>query len=309
MIIFFISLFTICFSLVACEERSSSREFFNGFFQGYNGNNVELNDECFADDFKAQLDLLKSALKHFHFKEAFEIFLALKFNASSNCPVNDFIEIQKKLLEKLINGDLVSSITRNSPKFVKIALTLATSFGQRISFVLGKVSGELVKIVLSNQVQSSLNFLSEESNLDDFNMFFNGFLTGVSTVPFEDNKCYKDISGSLADIEKCGLKIYEAVMNKSPREFSIALGELTASLIKIKGFDSNCHVIQLIKNIGIYSSGYTGLAKLFFNITKNSGEYFNLTKDMYKAIESKSFENAGVTSGKIAGILLSWETN
>jgi len=313
--LFLICLFTISFNIVS-SSGNDAKEFMNGFFQAIKGNDWKLKDECFDDKFKSELSELIENIKNNNFLKSVEIFTQMKLEATANCPVEEIIEIQKLLAAQIKSGEIISSIKNNFNQIFKIVLELLDSQTQRTPYGYGKALGSIALIVLYNKQHNlrSLSFLAEPVKQvkiqdDDWEKFFKGFLSGVSSVPFEQNQCYKDVDGFLDEIKASALKVYSAVLNKSPKEFTDALKELSAVLLKIKAYDNNCNVTQLIKSITVYTTtGYAGLAKLIYNITSNGVTYFELTKEMTKSIKDSNFENAGKVSGKIVKTLMSWET-
>lgn len=318
-ILLLLCLFTISFSIVATSE-SETREFITGFFQAIKGNDWKLNPECLGATSQEQLNQLVSALMAADWQKAFSIFTSMAIEAKSECPYNDVLELKNRLTQEIKEGKLFEDVKSNANQIIRV-LGEAFHSQQRTPFVLGRACGSIASLILYEKQHNSFAFLAlpdsqvfldfDELKLskDDFDKFFRGFLTGVSAVPYEQNKCYQEVAGSLDEIEADAKKLYDAIVNRSTAEFAAALAQLTASLLKIKAYDQNCKVVQLVKSLSVYSASYAGLAKLIYNIATNGGKYFELSKEMVQAVKEKNFEKGGVTSGKIVKILLSWETS
>lgn len=320
-VLILVTLMSLAISCISASQ-SEGKEFITGFFQAVKGGDWKINENCFGQAFEAEIEDLKSSIKTLNLQKALEILSKIAVETQADCPVAEFKELKNLITEKVKSGELLSNIRKNFNQIILIIGELFHSQTQRPAYNYGKALGRIALIVLYNsKSDKALRFLALEKaedanaqknpkmNLDDFEIFYKGILTGVSKVPYEENKCYKEIPLELDQLLNQARKIYDSIREKSPSEFTTAIAELLVSLSKLKSYDENCKVNQLIKSLTTYSASYIGLAKLIYNIASNGKTYFNLTKDMYQAIKDKSYEKAGITTGKIMKTLLSWETN
>jgi len=313
-ILILLCLFTISFSIVATSE-NEPREFITGFFQAIKGNDWKLNPDCFGPASHEKFGDLLYALKSADWTRAYSIFSTLETEAKQNCPFDDLLELKNRLNQEIAEGKLFDDLRSNSSKIISI-LTEIFHLQQRTPYDFGKALGSIASMVLYQKKHNSFAFLALSEEAEVFldvdvklkSGFFKGLLTGVSAVPYEQNKCYQEIDGSLDEIEAAVMKIYNAVVSRDSSNFTAALAQLTVSLLKIKAYDEDCRVTQLIKSLSVYSAGYAGLAKLIYNITTNRTHYYDLSQEMIQAIREMNLEKGGVTCGKIVKILLSWET-
>lgn len=317
-ILLFLTLVVIGLSCISASG-SEGRDFITGFFQTVKGKDWKLNENCFGPAVDADLVDLKAAIQAFEFNKALEILSKIAVESKADCPVEEFLELQNLVVEKAKSGELLKNIQKNFLEIIRLVKENLTNPEQRTPYNFGKTLGSIALLVLYNKQHNraltfladndSLSFLAaDEMNTEQFQIFFHGILTGVSTVPYADNKCYKETDVFLIDIEAASRKVYEAIINKSPSDFYNAAKGLLAALKKIAQYDENCKASDLIKSIGVYALPYIGLGKLIYNVTVNGSTYFGLTKEMYSAISDKSYEKAGITTGKILKTLLSWET-
>jgi len=302
---------------------AESRQFVTGFFQAIKGNDWQLNPECLGPASEQKVDEIFRALMAADWQKAYTQFASLALETQKDCPINDVNDLWTRLAQENTFDQFMKDIKSNANEIFRILAEANSSQASKTPYAIGKAFGSVAVLVLYNRQQNnSLLFLALpfesqvflgikdlKINTADFDIFFKGILTGVSSVSYNENKCYMEVAGSLDEIKAAAFKIYAAVVTMNAGDFAAGLAQLTASLIKIKAYDQNCSITQLIKSITTYSSGYAGLAKLIYNISNNGFKYFDLSKEMIQFIQEKNFEKGGVTSGKIIKILLSWETS
>lgn len=136
-------------------------------------------------------------------------------------------------------------------------------------------------------------------------LFVDGFFEGVSSVPFERNKCHTDI----IDVKSNIVDTVENLINAIRSETGLidALMKMYELLTQLKGLDANCHFEAL--SIDILSlTTKTGAAKLLYRISTHLISTMADLNSMYSNMKIKEFRKCGVSFGLLIKTALNYST-
>jgi hypothetical protein len=166
--------------------------------------------------------------------------------------------------------------------------------------------------------ESNLKKLTEFNFFDSFDFsffsnsdnkgeeFLSGIFEGVSAVPFEENKCYKEIQQYKLEILTTMnnvLKAFKTKENITDELFNFY------SLIKKLGITSatHCNFIKLSLELGTTISTF-GVFKITYRVIKNHSYLFTNILNGYETLQAENFNKAGFALGKVLQILFDYYT-
>ena len=148
------------------------------------------------------------------------------------------------------------------------------------------------------------SFFSNSDNKGE--EFLSGIFEGVSSVPFDENKCYKEIHKNKLEIMTTinnVLKAFKAKENIIDELFNLF------NLLKILGKTSatHCNFIKLYVELGNTKNTFGVIILTYRSITNHSDLYTNILKG-YETLQADNFNKAGFSLGKVLQILFDYYT-
>lgn len=306
-------LLTVSLQLTKSDYIENVRKFTTGLLSSIVGNHIELDEKCLGEEYRTYLDKLIVAIRKENSILAFTLVWDIVKSIKANCPKNELTSIFNSVKDLIDSNKIVDEVVKNAREVMKILNEL---LDEKDPEKFGSIVGELIKIIVYQPIEShSLTFLGEDTNKDielTFNMskaevddFIDGFLEGISSVPYEENKCRYDIAGFTHEIIIVFVNVIDSFKtHKNVKESLIKVLEL---IVRLKPLEENCHLSSLSMNIAALSTK-VGLAKLVYHLTKNYSKVYQYMEEINAEFGSKNWRGAGVSSGNLVKIGLNYST-
>jgi len=305
---------TLSFTYINNNYVHDGKHFLKGFLTSIEVKDFQLDDSCLGHETEEQLQKIESAIR----KENSILLLTLAYETfaliKKKCPSEEIKKILKDSKEAYESKKMLYNATNNSKELMQ---ELHQLLDERNPEKVGKIIGNIVNICVYNKpstVNENLTFLGVDMNevkglLDmgkkEVELFVDGFFEGVSKVPYEQNKCHKELDGFQDDIVQVVINIIKALKTKSNIIDSLkGVYELAQRLMPL---NENCHFSGLTIQLMALSTKL-GISKLVFNVTTSPKETYNDIRGIYLAVEAKDFRAAGVSFGKLFKLGLNYST-
>jgi hypothetical protein len=305
---------TVSFSYINTNYVHEGKHFLKGFLTSIEGKEVQLDDSCLGHETEELLDKIESAIRK---ENSISLLTSLYETISlieKKCPSEEIKKILKDSKEAYESRKMLYNATNNSRDFMH---DLHQLLDERNPEKVGKLIGNIVNICVYNKLSTAienLTFLGIEMNdvkglLDmgkkEVELFVDGFFEGVSKVPYEQNKCHKELDGFQEDIVQAVTNLINALKTKTNIIDSFkGVYELAQRLMPL---NENCHFSGLSIQLMALSTK-PGIAKLVFNLTTSPKQTYTDIKEIYSGVEANDFRAAGVSYGKLLKLGLNYST-
>jgi len=298
-----ISLLLICMSMQS-QIGLFGRDFLTGLLTTVKGKDFKLDDNCLSAEFDQNCENLADALKTGNLFRLISAASALKEELEKRCPSSD--------LTKIFNDTTALGVSEIMHRMVSHKQEMADILkeeifkGKMTALTIGQFFGKLVNVIVY-QMSHNLIFLGEVEyfSQESVEQFVNGFFEGVSSVLFDQNKCFKDISVVKSNIVNVVKDLVNALKNKT--QIVETFTKLIEVIMKLKDTSSNCNFLKLGTNLASLGT-QIGIAKFGYKIVSHLSEVFNDVKGVYSGIESKDFKLAGMKFGYFVKLTLDYST-
>jgi hypothetical protein len=159
-----------------------------------------------------------------------------------------------------------------------------------------------ILVALAASGLNSVSPLLSESEVEEFT---DGFFEGVSSVPYDQNKCKIDIIDEKIEIISVFRHLIVAIKTQTNiMEAFEQIYQLTLHLIHL---DSNCHFRSLSYDLAELATKL-GMSKLVFRVTTHFISFMEDLKGLYTNFEVKDYRNSGKDFGYLTKIALNYST-
>ena len=298
-----ICLLLVCFSIQS-QISLFGRDFITGLLTTVKGKDFVLDENCLSAEFDKDCENLADAIKSGNVFKGLAAAAAIKDELQRKCPANEVTKIFKDTMD-LGTLEIMSRFAKHRQEMTD--LLKEELFHKITAKNMGEFFGKMVNIIVYG-MSHNLSFLAETDyfTTESVEEFVNGFFEGVSSVPFDQNKCYQDISGVKVEIVQVVQEVIQAFKNKS--EIISALSKLVDIVFKLKDVSSNCNFIKLGTSLASLATKI-GIAKFGYKVLRNLSAVFGDIKGVYSGVESKDFKKAGVSVGNFFKLTLDYSTN
>jgi hypothetical protein len=169
------------------------RDFLTGLLTTVKGKDFKLDDNCLSAEFDQNCENLADALKTGNLFRLISAASALKEELEKRCPSSDLTKIfhdttalgVSEIMHRMVSHkqEMADILKEEIFKGKMTALTIGQFFGKLVNVIVYQMSHNLIFL-------GEVEYFSQES----VEQFVNGFFEGVSSVLFDQNKCFKDIS-------------------------------------------------------------------------------------------------------------------
>jgi len=292
---------------------SEARDFLKGLMSTVKETLFSLDDQCFGSNFDTNLIKLKWAINNENTLLFITYVSAIIKEFEEKCPSNDLSQIYNDTMT-LINDKptLATRLITRTPDSIHIMREelLNISTGQFNPENLGEAIGKIINYIVYNKPREEAFLKHEEYQYHQMSEqsveeFVNGFFEGVSSVPYEQNKCALDVATVKSEIVKVFADILDAI--KTRKDIVKAITELIQLSLKLKSLDGNCKFSDLSADI-ISLSTKEGMAKLVFRVSTHLLKVLSDIKGTVQNFEEKLYRKSGVDFGGLVKISLNYST-
>jgi hypothetical protein len=314
-IIFVLLLTSICtFQIPITPEKISEigRDFITGFFKAFTGQDYSLKPECFGDEFKDNFNRLLSAINKENALLALAIASDMKDEAAEHCK-DEFVQAGKIFedIKKIDPNKLIEILTSHSVDLIRILKELLNQTSLEASTI-GAEFAKIIKVVVYSQShnQKFLTFLeipqlgfSESS--ETASDFVEGLFEGVSSVPYEQNKCKVDVKNFEPELVAAFEKFLEAI--RTGKGISDEIKALITLFTELQGLDSNCHFKTLIADIASLGTDF-GIIKMLTRVGLHITTFVQDVTSLFKNFIAGYLHQSGLAFGKLVQLTLNFST-
>lgn len=308
-----ISLLCVGFALGNNIISQNGRDFLTGLLTTVKGNTFKLSDKCLGSDFDKDFNQVIDSINKENSLMVAAFIEKIVSDAKENCPKNDLEQIYKDFFVLYKNGKWVQNVLSHQKDLVK-CLKEEINQPKIDALNAGQTVGKMINMVLYNKSHNlkALNFLAEEFDTievettnEDVEAFVDGFFEGVSSVPFDQNKCIHDISNVRTEIVKVFKDLIQAIRTRT--DIIEAFEELYELAKKLSSLDANCKFNSLALDIAALQTK-VGMAKAVFRVTTHFVTVIADLKGLVSNFEQKLFKESGVDFGSLTKIILNYST-
>lgn len=331
---FILGILLISGSLVASTDILALRHFVEGFLTTIKGDRakIQLPKDCLGIDQEKEFnEILENFLSENPLK-AFMIAHKFLIELEINCPVNEIKELKNDLRNFFLKDrkSLFEIITSQSHNLLNIfqefeieikknttieekAETFGKYFGKALNKILysGTYDSNFVKFLglddffENNTLEQQQETQSQASSIKPMALFVDGFFEGVSSVPYDHNKCHTDINQVRSNIVETFENFIHAIKTETGViEAFMKIYELVTDL---KGLDANCHFEALSLDLMALTSK-PGIAKMFYRLSTHMISTMSDITSFYSNYRIKEYRTCGVSFGMLIKTGLNYST-
>jgi hypothetical protein len=329
-----ICILLISFSLQANRDITQLRNFLEGFLSTIKGDRrkIQLPENCLGKNQEEEFNRFLESILTEHPLKAF--MMASKFftELEINCPINEIKEIKNDLKNLLLKDrqSIFEIIASQSHNLLNIFQEFETDIKKKSTLdekaeTVGKYLGKAFnKILYSNTNDSKfIKFLGledlfekqtpDQQNESQFQIppmkpmafFVDGFFEGVSSVPYEHNKCHTDITQVRLEIVETFENFIHAI--KSETGVIEAFMKIYALVTELKGLDANCHFQALSIDLMALTTKI-GIAKMFYRLSTHMVSTMSDITTFFANYKVKEYRACGVSFGMLIKTALNYST-
>jgi hypothetical protein len=280
------------------------RDFLTGLLTTVKGKDFKLDDNCLSAEFDQNCENLADAIKTGNVFKLMSAASAIKEELEQRCPSSDLTKIFKDTTALGVTEVMHRMITHRQEMS---DLFKEEIFGRKMTALnIGQFFGKLVNVIVY-QISHNLIFLGEVQYFSEesVELFVNGFFEGVSSVAFDQNKCYKDITVVKGDIVKVVEDLVNALKNKSA--IIDAFTKLVEVIMKLKDTSSNCNFVKLGTSLASLATKI-GIVKFGYKVVSHLTDVVQDVRGVYNGVETKDFKQAGIEFGFLVKLTLDYST-
>jgi len=308
------------------------RSFSSGFLSSIKGDKLKIHlpENCLGENQKEEILQFLENIKNEQPLIALDLSHKFLTDIETNCPIEDVEQIiidvetflskeNHKIFERIYSrsknllslfGDYEMDIQRiNSEK--ESAELIGKYLGKafNIIFYVNDNTRDILKFLDTDDLNKSDSEKLANSNKTFYTkpmeLFVDGFFEGVSSVPFEDNHCYTDISLVKSQIVETFQDVINAIKNQTG--VIEAFQKIYALITKLKDLDGDCRFEALSLDI-LALRTKVGLGKLIYRLSTHLVPVMADLHNLYADYKIKEFRGCGEAFGLFIKTALNYST-
>ena len=293
------------------HEVGSGRDFLEGLLVAIKGKDYRLSDQCLGREFSSDVEKLLDSIEKENVLLTGVLAGKIYTDFTEKCPSADLKKLMKDSQAFLNDQEMMNKLVQHSADIVHELREVIDVHPEKASSY-GEAFGKLLQTVLySNDHQNGkvLNFLQEEEAVsfseESIEEFVNGFFEGVSSVPYEQNKCVQDVTTVKKDIVLAFSDLITAIRMR--KDIVKAFLEFYSLTLQLKGLNANCHFTILSEDI-VALSTKIGMAKVAMRVSIHMISFLEYMKGTFTNFEVKEFRKSGLNFGELTKLTLNYST-